>query len=77
MPLLNDGSQALTHRCTSEPARSLEKVNKLAFIHTKLVQLRRLTCVEEVLVGEPGMVDVMYRTGEDGCHDLQRCEHSL
>ena len=33
-----------------------------------------LTGVDEVLVGEAGVVDIMHSAGEDGGHDLQRGE---
>ena len=33
-----------------------------------------VTCVDEVLVGEAGVVDIMHSAGEDGGHDLQRGE---
>ena len=33
-----------------------------------------VTCVDKVLVGEAGVVNIMHSAGEDGGHDLQRGE---
>ena len=36
--------------------------------------VRSVTCVDEVLVGQAGVVDVVDGAGQDGGHDLQRGE---